>query len=71
MQSFTYVILITMCLKSGMIIIFKTPPWFFNQQPSIFCQRSGIKIATKMLKPILNQAYYGEMATSQRWAKLT
>ena len=65
-QSFIYMISSVMCLKSGMVTIFKTPPWVFNQYPSIFLSKEWNKIATKMQKPILNQAYYGKMVTGQR-----
>ena len=30
-QSFIYVISTAMCLKLGMVTIFKTPPQFFNE----------------------------------------
>ena len=60
-----------MRLKLGIVTIFKTPPWFFNRLLSIFLWKEWNKIATKMRKPILNQAYYGEMVTGQRHENLT
>ena len=69
-RSLIYVISTTVCLKSGMVTILKLHHGFLITSLQIVSMELN-KVATKMRKPIWNQVYYGEMATSQRQAKLT